>query len=82
LNNPDNDIYESGIWYAPTCGSDTFKCEKCGKLNFITAGFTAIKIKEVTFEKVKEGFLNATMGTLTDEQIERHCKEHLKQIKK
>ena len=69
------------VYYAPTCSSDVFKCRKCGKKNFINSNFKAVKIEDVTFEKIKEGFLNTTMGMLADKQIDRGCKEHLKEIR-
>lgn len=68
------------VWYAPTCSSDTFRCEKCKELNFITPNFKSKKIVDVTIDEVREGFLNATMETLTDVEIEKFCHEHLYEI--
>jgi len=71
-----------GVWYAPTSSSDTFKCENCKMLNFITLRFKAKKVADVTIDDVRDGFLNTTMGTLTDEEIDDCCQEHLFEIKK
>ena len=35
------------MWYAPTCGSDSFICGKCSKRNFVTSEFGAKKIEDV-----------------------------------
>jgi hypothetical protein len=66
------------VWYAPTCSSDIFTCEKCGKTNFITDsafGFKAKKVEDVEYEEVEIGFLNTTNASWTDEQVEKMCKE-------
>ena len=70
------------IWYAPTCGSYTFKCKHCGKHNFITSNFKAVKIEKATLKDVKTGFYEATTGLLTEDQIDRSCKDYFEQIKK
>ena len=46
------------VWYAPSCGSLSFKCEKCGEENWISQGFFAEKIsKEELTERYRlEGF--------------------------
>lgn len=72
----------SEIWYAPTSDSYTFKCEKCKRTNFIKSNFEAVKIEEATFEEIKNGFLNTTMGSLTDEEIDRCCDDTFEHIKK
>lgn len=69
------------VWYAPTCGSDTFICIKCKKRNFITYDFKTKKIEKITIKDVKDGFLENTNTSWTEEQIKRMCKEHLKNIK-
>jgi rRNA maturation protein Nop10 len=38
------------VWYAPSCGFDTFKCEHCGTMNDIVMGFVS---------KVHEGMTEA-----------------------
>ena len=68
------------VWYAPTCSSDTFRCEKCKELNFITPNFKSKKIVDVNIDEVREGFMNTIMGTLTEEQVEKMCHEHLYEI--
>ena len=72
------------VWYAPTCSSDTFTCEKCGKTNFITdsaLGFKAKKVEDVEYEEIEIGFLNTTNVSWTDEQVERICKERYNSIR-
>ena len=44
-NYPQNDIEPDGVYYAPSSGVDTFKCDKCGKKNRIGLSFIAVKIK-------------------------------------
>lgn len=77
-----NKTQEELVWYAPTCGSETFKCEKCGKESFITSDLIPKKIEDVTLDDVKDGFCNATNAAWTDEQIDKMCKKKLRQIKK
>jgi len=60
---------------------DTFKCDKCLAVNFITANFQAKKIEDVTEEDVEEGFINTTNADWTDEQIKKMCAEKFKDIK-
>jgi len=66
------------VWYAPTCGVYTFKCEKCKKTNFITSDFTIKKIEDVTLQDIKDAFLMATSIDWDEEDIDRMCKETLK----
>lgn len=68
------------IWYAPTSSSDTFECKNCKKFNFISANFKSVKIENVTINMIIEGFDNTTMGTLTDAEIKKICKERFKEI--
>jgi len=68
------------VWYAPTCSTDTFRCEKCKELNFINSDFKSMKIIDVSIDEVRKGFSNASMGTLTDIEVERICAEHLYEI--
>lgn len=46
LNNPDNsDMGQpEGVYFAPSAGKQTFKCEHCGKENVIIQKFKAIKL--------------------------------------
>lgn len=82
LNNPDNDfITPQGIYYAPTSGIDTFQCENCKKHNFINADLKAMEIERVTFNDIKEGFDNTSMGLLTEEDVNNFCRARLKSIK-
>jgi len=34
------------VWYAPSSGFDTFKCEYCGTINRITMCFTSVVNEE------------------------------------
>ena len=68
------------VWYAPTCAADTFVCEHCDKPNFITEDTKAIKWEDVTFEDIKEGFVNNTNVGWKDEELENMCKQRLLQI--
>lgn len=43
LNNPQNDIEPDGVYYAPSSGATTFRCDKCNKVNKIIESFKAIK---------------------------------------
>jgi len=70
------------VWYAPTCASDTFTCEKCKEINFITSEFKAKKVEDVKYEEIEIGFLNATNVNWTDEQVKEMCKERYDFIKK
>ena len=69
------------VYYAPTCGFETFKCDKCMATNFITSDFKAKKIEEVTLKDVELGFENATNWSWTDAEIKRMCEARLKEIK-
>ncbi len=69
------------IWYAPTSGFLTFKCDKCKKENFITSDFEVKKIEEVTYEEVYDTL--AFTSTMMDEkQIKDYAKQLFKQLKK
>ena len=57
-----------GIWYAPTCESFGFRCEKCKKENFITSTFTVKKIEDVTYEDVYDA-ISMTSNMMDDTQI-------------
>lgn len=70
------------VYYAPTANFETFQCDSCNETNFITTEFTPKKLNEVTQEDVEEGFLNNTMGMLSEKEIKMMCKTRYKQIKK
>ena len=69
------------IWYAPTCNSLTFECDKCKKTNFITINFTAKKIEEVNYNDVYDA-LFSTSNMLSDEQIKKIAKETYEDLRK
>jgi len=69
------------VWYAPTCNCDTFTCEHCGKENFITSNFKPKKIEDVTLDDIKDGFLGATIGLLSDIEINKMCRHRLNELK-
>jgi len=60
---------------------DTFKCDKCLAVNFITANFQAKKIEDVEMGDVESGFINTTNAVWTDEQIKNMCCDRLKELK-
>lgn len=39
-------LYSNQVYYAPSSGFTTFKCEMCGQFHRIQLGFTAIPITE------------------------------------
>lgn len=71
------------VWYAPTCGADTFRCEKCGKQNFIySILMNALKMEDVTVQDVIKGFEECTSISWSEEEVWRMCEEYLNEIKK
>lgn len=68
-------------WYAPTCCSDVFKCNKCGKNNFITTEFKAMKIENLSLEDIEDGFINTSNYGWSEEEITRMCEDRFNQIK-
>ena len=78
---PKCDTINKEVWYAPTCGSDTFNCRKCKKEFFITSNFRPKRLKDVELKDVIEGFDMTTVMARTDEEIKKICKEHLKELK-
>lgn len=70
------------IWYAPTSNSDTFECKSCEKVNFITPDFRAIKIELTTADMIREGFLNTTNQSWTEEQLKEITLERLQAIQR
>ena len=69
------------IWFAPTCNSLTFKCEKCKKTNFITTDLDVKKLEEVTYEDVFWAIDNAS-NMMNKEQITKCAKEYFKSLKR
>ena len=72
------------IWYAPTCGSYTFGCGKCGKTNFIK-NFQAVKTNGITGNDLFDAFIDATNVSWEDKdlkRIEKECIEQANKIKK
>lgn len=42
------------VWYAPSSGFDTFKCEHCGTVNEIVMGFVSkVNISEIDNGKIE-----------------------------
>jgi len=68
--NKDNDV-----WYAPTCNSDTFKCDSCNKWNFITPNFKGKKAEDVTMIEVRDGFLNNTSSVWDEDDLKLIIRE-------
>jgi len=71
------------IYYAPTCGILTFKCKKCGKVNFIKEiiGFKAMKIEDVQKDDVEFAFLNNTNVIWDDKEVDKIIKEMYERLK-
>jgi len=69
------------IWYAPTCGSFTFDCEKCSKENFINTDFEVKKMSDVTYDDVYWAVNNAS-NMMDEKQIEECAKDYWKAIQK
>lgn len=42
------------VWYAPSCNSRTFHCQKCEKENYVSTSFHAIKITPKIRKQIKE----------------------------
>lgn len=68
------------IWYAPTCSSFTFKCEKCGKTNFITVDLDVKKIEDVVFSDVLWA-IDDCANLMDERQIEACAKSEFNRIK-
>ena len=69
------------IWYAPTSGFITFKCEKCKKENFITSDLKVKKMEGLTYEDVEDAVSSAS-NMMDDKQIKEYTKQLFKQLKK
>lgn len=69
------------VWYSPTSNSYTFNCKSCKKTNFIKSNFEVIKVEDVTLDDIKDAFLMATNVVWTDEEVERMCKQTLKELR-
>lgn len=59
-------VTEEEVWYAPTCNSFGFRCQKCGKYNFITTDLEVKKVEDVTYDDVYQAVNNAS--TMMDEK--------------
>ena len=49
---------DDDVWYAPSCGSLSFRCEKCGEENLIVLEFIAKKVSSEELKQIykAEGF--------------------------
>ena len=63
------------IYYAPTCGTYTFKCSHCGKMNYITKDKESAMPDEASGEDLFEAFLNTTIIAWNDLEIHNIRKE-------
>ena len=68
------------IWYAPTCNSFGFKCDKCGKYNFITTDFKVKKVEDISYEDVYWSISNAS-NMMDEKQIEDCAREFYEELK-
>lgn len=71
-----------GVWYAPTCDKDTFTCEYCRGINFITYDFKIKKLENIRLSDIVNGFLFTTNRNLTREQAKELCKTHFGGLQK
>ncbi len=69
------------IWYAPTCNSYTSICEHCDKQFFIKPNLSVIKLEDVKLEDIENGFWMTTIVDHDEDDVERECKNILKNLK-
>ena len=69
------------IWYAPTCGSDTFVCEHCKRVSFITDTMKSIKLEDIKFIEVRKGFINASNIERSKEEVDKICNDRMFQLR-
>ena len=72
---------ETEVWYAPTCNSFGFTCEKCKRYNFITTDLEVKKIEDVTYDDVYWSVNNAS-NMMDEKQIKSCAKEFYDNLKK
>lgn len=65
---------EKEVYYAPTSGFITFKCEKCKKENFITSDLKVKKVEEITYDEVEDA-ISSTSNFMNDKQIRDYAKQ-------
>ena len=69
------------IYFAPTCGFFTFKCEKCKKFNFITIDLKVKKVEDVTKDDVHQAISNAS-SMMDEKMIKESADDYYKSLKK
>lgn len=72
---------EEEVYYAPTCGFLTFKCQKCGKENFITEDLKVKKMEDVTYDDVYWAVCNAS-NMMDEKMIKRYARETFEKMNK
>ena len=68
-----NELNED-VWYAPTCGFNTFTCSNCKKTNFIK-DFKAVKTDDITADDLFDDFMTETNVSWEDKDLEKIKKE-------
>ena len=64
----------NGVWYAPTCGFNTFVCKSCKNTNFIK-DFKSVKTDDITGNDLFNNFMDDTNVSWEDEDLEKIKKE-------
>ena len=75
---------EDDVYYAPTCGFNTFKCNYCGKTNLIISTTKNIEAEKVTGELLFNNFMaetNVGWDDVDSKSILKECKEKAKIIR-
>ncbi len=69
------------IYYAPTSNFYTFKCEVCKKKSFIKPDFDIIKLEDLKYEDVVEGFEMTTSINWEEDKMEEMCTDIYNRLK-
>jgi phage FluMu protein Com len=76
-----NRLQDEWVYYAPTCGFITFKCDKCKKTNFIHSIFKAGKIEELTYEEVYN-CISDTTNFMDEKQVIAYSKQLFNKLRR
>lgn len=88
----------SFVYYAPTCEFFDFKCRTadlddgmgsienetagCGRVNFITAGFSVKKVEDVVVDDVRQAIEMSTTSVHTDARLRKWANDSYKSLLK